>query len=399
MDPSTAHAAYCSSVSRPVRVLWLSKGLGPGGAERLLVSLARSIDHGRFELGAAYLLPGKHQLVPELQAAGVPATCLDGEGAFDVRWVGRLRSFVKSWQPDIVHVHSPQPAAMARPMVRALGRRRPAMLYTEHNSWNGYRPATRAANAATWSLDDYRLTVSQTALDSVPRWMRSRTEVLVHGVDLEEVRTHSGNRDRVRAALGVADDEILVVTVANLREHKDYPTLLAAARKVLDSGGPVRFVAVGQGPLEAQIRAEIHRLRLGGRFQLLGYRHDSLDVVAAGDIFCLSSLAEGYPVSLMEALALGRPVVATAVGGISEAIRDGVEGVLVPPQSPGALADALISIATDQQRLTALASMAWDRSSIFDIHTAVERHQEIYEALAGSNSRHGPRRVIADAPP
>jgi len=273
------------------------------------------------------------------------------------------------------------------------------MLYTEHNSWNGYRPATRAANAATWSLDDYRLTVSQTALDSVPRWMRSRTEVLVHGVDLEEVRSHSGNRDRVRAALGVADDEILVVTVAHLREHKDYPTLLAAARNVLDSGGPVRFVAVGQGPLEAQIRAEIHRLRLGGRFQLLGYRHDSLDVVAAGDIFCLSSIAEGYPVSLMEALALGRPVVATAVGGISEAIRDGVEGVLVPPQSPGALADALISIATDQQRLTALASMAWDRSSIFDIHTAVERHQEIYEALAGSNSRHGPRRVIADAPP
>lgn len=363
------------------------------------MSLARSIDRERFELHAAFLLPGKRQLVPELKAAGVPATCLDGEGAFDVRWAGRLRSFVKSWQPDVVHVHSPQPAAMARPVLRALGRRRPAMLYTEHNSWDGYRLATRAANAATWPLDDYRLAVSQTALDSVPRWMRSRTELMVHGVDLHEVRSHLGNRDRVRAELGVADHEFLVVTVANLREHKDYPTLLAAARQVIDSGALVRFVAVGQGPLEAQIRSEIDRLRIGDRFQLLGYRSDSLDVIAAGDIFCLSSIAEGYPVSLMEALALGRPVVATAVGGISEAIRDGVEGVLVPRQSPDALADALISIAADQQGLTALASKASDRSSIFDIHRAAERHQEIYEALSGSNYQRGARRVIPDAPP
>lgn len=350
------------------------------------MSLARNIDHGRFDIHAAYLLPAKTQLVPELEAAGVTTTCLRGENPVDLRWLNRLRELVRSWRPDIVHVHSPQPAAMARPMLRALGRGRPAILYTEHNTWDGYLPVTRAANAATWFLDDYRLTVSKTALDSVPRWMRSRTEVLVHGVDLKEVRSHSANRDRIRAELGVAGDEILVVTVANLREHKDYPTLLAAARQVIDRDAPVRFVAVGQGPLESEIRSEIDRLGIGNRFQLLGYRPDSLDVIAAGDVFCLSSIAEGYPVSLMEALALGRPVVATAVGGVPEAVRDGVEGILVPPSSPQSLADALIEMAAERDRVVSMSEAARERSRIFDIGRAALRHEELYATLSRADS-------------
>ena len=375
-------------------MLWLSKGLGPGGAERLLVSLARSIDRERFDLHAAYLLPGKRHLVPELETAGVAATCLEGESAFDVRWVARLRRLVSSLRPDIVHVHSPQPAAMARPMLRALGRRRPVIIYTEHNSWDGYRISTRVANAATWPLDDYRLAVSETAFDSVPRWMRSRTEVLVHGVDLDAVRSRLAERERVRKELGVAADEMLVVTVANLREHKDYPTLLAAARRVAEAGAPVRFAAVGQGPLEGAVRSDITRLGIGDRFQLLGYREDAVDVIAAGDVFCLSSIAEGYPVSLMEALALGRPVVATAVGGIPEAVRDGVEGLLVPPASPRALADALVAVAGDRERLAAMGAAASARAAMFDIRRAAARHEEIYEAFTREESKRAAARTL-----
>ena len=364
-----------------MRVLWLTKGLGPGGAERLLVAQARAMDRNRFSATAAYLLPEKNHLVGELAEAGVTAVCLDAPVEHDLRWAGHLRHLVVDQSIDVVHIHAPYPAAVARPVLRALGRRRPAIVYTEHNSWDGYAWATRWANAVTYPLDDARLAVSPAALASMPAPFRRRTEVLIHGIDLDDVATHRSARARIRAELGIDDATVLVVTLANLRAHKDYPTLLAAARRSLDTGADMRFIAVGQGPLEADVRELAGRLGLGDDFQLLGYRSDALDVLAAGDIFTLSSMAEGYPVSLMEALALGTPVVATAVGGIPEAVRSGVEGLTVPARRPDLLGDALTSLAGDPGRRAEYGRAALTRSTLFDIRRATERIQAIYDQV------------------
>src|SRR5256885_14599853 len=111
----------------PIRVLWLTKGLGPGGAERLLLSFAAIADRERFDLRAAYLLPWKNHLVAQLAALDVPAVCLDSRREVDVRWVHRLRTLVRAARIDVVHVHSPMVAALARPALRTLPRRdRPA---------------------------------------------------------------------------------------------------------------------------------------------------------------------------------------------------------------------------------------------------------------------------------
>jgi glycosyltransferase involved in cell wall biosynthesis len=364
-----------------LRVLWLTKGLGPGGAERLLVALARTIDRDRFSATAAYLLPEKDHLVGELAEAGVPAVCLDGASEHDPRWAARLRRLVQDRDIDVVHLHAPYPAAVARPVLRSLSRRRPAIVYTEHNNWDGYGRATRWANALTYPLDDARLAVSPAALASMPSPFRRRTEVLIHGIDLDEAAAHGAARERVRAELGVADGTVLVVTLANLRAHKDYPTLLAAARRALDAGAAIRFVAVGQGPLEADVRAQAHRLGLGDAFELLGYRADALDVLAAGDIFTLSSMAEGYPVSLMEALALGLPVVATAVGGIPEAVRTGVEGLTVPAARPDLLGDALAELAGDAEKRAEFGRAARARAALFDIRRATARIEAVYDEV------------------
>ena len=365
----------------PQRILWLTKGLGPGGAERLLVALARTIDRDRFSCTAAYLLPEKKHLVDELGEAGVETVYLEGPSERDPRWAGRLRRLVVDEGIDVVHVHAPYPAAVARPVLRSLGRKRPAIVYTEHNTWDGYGRTTRWANALSYPLDDARLAVSPAVLASMPAPFRRRTEVLIHGIDLDDVTAHRAGRERVRAELGVDEGTVLVVTLANLRVHKDYPTLLEAARRSLDSGAPVRFVAVGQGPLEAEVRALAGRLHLGDTFQLLGYRPDALDVLAAGDIFSLSSKAEGYPVSLMEALALGLPVVATAVGGIPEAVRLGVEGLTVPPGRPDLLGDALAGLAGDPERRTEFGRAARARSAMFDIRRATKRIESVYDAV------------------
>lgn len=356
-----------------MKVLWLTKGLGPGGTERLLVDVARTIDRSRFECLAAYLLPGKDHLVKALASAGVPSTCIGSGARVDLGWPARLRRLVTDEGVDVVHIQAPFPAALARPALRLLGRGRPAIVYTEHNSWDGYGILTRLANAATYPLDDARVAVSRPA-------SRHGTEVLVHGVDLEEVRSHRPARDRVRAELGLADGGVAILTVANLREHKDYPNLLAAARQVLASGAEVRFFAVGQGPLEGELRSRA--ADLGDRFVFLGHRPDALDVMAAADVFVLASKAEGYPVSIMEALALGLPIVATSVGGIADAVRPGVEGELVPPSRPDLLAEALVAVAGDPARRASMAAAGESRSAMFDIRRATTRLEQIYTEVA-----------------
>ncbi len=187
-----------------------------------------------------------------------------------------------------------------------------------------------------------------------------------------------------RAELGFSADEIVVGTVANFRAQKDYPNLLETARLLIDRGWKGRIVAVGQGPLEAEMRALHERLDLGDRVLLLGQRSDAVRVMAACDIFTMASDNEGLPVALMEALALGLPVAATAVGGIPDAVTDGVEGFLVAPKQPSALADAIIALTDDPElraRMAAAALVAGDR---FDIRIAVARIETLYRELVAT---------------
>lgn len=367
--------------TRPIRVLWLVKGLGPGGAERLLVAAAAHRDRARFAVTCAYLLPWKRQLAPELEELGVPTVSLDVGDERDVRWAARLRRHLRAQPVDVLHAHSPYPAGIARLVVRTLPRAsRPATVYTLHNTWTSFARPTRVLNRWTMGSDAADVAVSDLVRDTVPSRLRARTEVVVHGVDLDAVRGHA-DRDGVRAELGILRDEVVFGTVANFRAQKDYPNLLAAAVLLRDRGARVRIVAVGQGPLEAEMRAEHDRLGLAGRVELLGERADAVRVMSACDGFVLASNNEGLPVAVMEALALGLPVVGTAVGGMAEAV-DATNGVLVPARDPRALADAMQALATDPSRRAALAAGARGSSGRFDVARSVERIETIYTEVA-----------------
>jgi glycosyltransferase involved in cell wall biosynthesis len=371
-----------ASGQKPIRVLWLTKGLGPGGAERLLVSFAAIADHDRFEIQAAYLLPWKDHLVGALADRGVPAVCLDSRREVDLGWVHRLRQLVRTAGVDVVHGHSPMVAALARPALRTLPRRdRPALMGTEHNVWTSHHPVTRWANRLTLPLEDVTIAVSDEVRASMPPRLARRTEVVLHGVDVGAIAGRRGERDAARAELGVPGDQLLVATVANLRDNKDYPTMLAAARRLVDDGQPVNFVSVGQGPLAAELEKERTRLGLGERFRFLGYREDPIRVLVAADVFCLSSRYEGLPISLLEALAVGLPVVATAVGGVPSIITDGREGRLVPAGDPDALAAAVAGLRDPGVRSRSAAA-ATERAWAFGIERAVRRQQEQYDRLA-----------------
>jgi glycosyltransferase involved in cell wall biosynthesis len=367
-------------------VLSLIKGLGPGGAERLLVAAAARHDRDAFHLETAYLLPWKNALVPELVAQGVECTCLEVRREQDLRWAWRLRALLSEKRFDVVHVHSPYAATIARLVVRSLpGARRPGLVYTTHNNWRSFRPLTRALNGLTLPLDDADVVVSNEAHASVWPRLRNRVEVVEHGVVLDDIAARRECRDDVRAELGLARDDVVVGTVANLRANKDWPNLLDAARRVVDHEPRCRFVGVGQGPLEAEVRDLHARLGLDDRVLLLGHRDDAVRVMAACDVFVLASYYEGLPVAVMEAMALGLPVVATAVGGVPEMITDGVEGLLVPPRDPGALARAIERLARDPSRRAAMGAAARASAARYDIVDAVRRLEVIYRDISAAS--------------
>lgn len=337
----------------------------------------------------AYLLPAKQHLVPELDALGCATHLLGGPRGFaDPRWPFRLRRLAAAF--DVVHIHSPALAAVARPLLRATSRRL-QVVSTEHNHWGSFGVATRVGNAVTTPFDAHRFAVSQAVRASMPERWRRHSEVLEHGVPLAALRHRRVERPLARAAHGVTDDDVLVVTVANLRSDKDYPNLFAAAVLAIQREPRLRFLAIGQGPLEAELRGALDRLGLGDRFRMLGYHPDAPAVLAGADLFALASRHEGLPVALMEAFALGIAPVATAVGGIPEVIDHGRTGLLVAPQSPEALAGALATLAADPQQRSRIAAAAGAEAERFDIARVSARLTAVYNALVERRAVDPPR--------
>ncbi len=370
----------------PRRVLWLIKGLGHGGAEQLLVEHASGSRRDGVTFEVAFVLAWKTALVEDMRAQGVPVHSLGVRRLADLRWTTRLRRLLRDGNFDVVHAHSPQVAAVARVLVRGMRPgTRPAFVFTDHNRWPSYRLPTRIANQLTYGLNDATLAVSGDVRDSVSARWRAGVEVVEHGIDLARVRAHAPERAQVRDELGARDDELLVITVANIRATKNYPGLLATARDVSDRGLPVRFAAAGQGPMEAEIRRLHEELGLDDRMQLLGYRRDSARLLAGADVFLLASHHEGLPLSMMEAFALGVPAVAPAVGGLRTAIVDGENGLLVPPGDARALADA-VERALDPALRTHLAAGARASAERYSSVHAIARIDDLYRSVTSHTS-------------
>lgn len=362
------------------RILWVIRGLGPGGAEQLLASFAGSPET-RFAYDVAYTRADKFQLVGDLGEAGVHAHLLERP------WPLALSRLVRHGGYSIVHSHAPLPSSVARLAVATRRKQnRPVLVYTEHNVWSAYRPPTRAANALTSWVDSHRYAVSDGVRRSMPGPWRASTEVLTHGVDRAAVLATAGGRDEIRAELGIGPDTVLVGIVANYRPEKAWPDLLRAARTVIDARADVRFIGIGQGPLQEEIERLHGSLGLGDGFQLLGYQPNAVRYIAAMDVFCLSSRQEGLPVALMEAMVLGVPTVCTSVGGIPEVITDGEEGLLVTPSAPEELAKAIERIVGEPRLRNEMGRAAAAKSEIFSIDSAVRTIEARYVELLAARA-------------
>lgn len=365
-----------------IRVLWLIKGLGRGGAETLLYQAAELRDRDTFVCEVGYLLGSRSWMADDFRALDVPVRLFPSERHLDLRWALGLRQYLRSDSVDVLHVHSPLVAAVARIVVRSIPRRRrPKLVTTEHLPWSGHARATRFANAATFRLDDAHIAVSHAVVESIPPRLRAGITVLVHGVPVERIRRQSALRNEVRAELGVGEDELLVGTVANFTEQKGYPDLLEAARMLIERYPRIRFAIGGRGPMEDAIRAQRDRLGIADRFDILGPLPDAPRFMAACDVFALASHWEGLPLVIMESMAAGLPIVATKVGGMPELVRDGVDGFLVDHNRPDLLALAVGALVEDPELRARMGRSASEAADRFDNHVAIRTIESLYRQL------------------
>lgn len=362
------------------KVVVLIKGLGIGGAERLISEAVAFWDRDRYDYQVAYLLPWKDQLVPEITQAGVRIDQL-GNGRIGVKTWRQLRAYLKEVRPDLVHAHLPSTGILARLASRA------PVIYTEHNVVSSYRQPTRLLNRVTYGRNSRLIAVSGAVADSVAGYPGPGPIVVPNGVS---VTVSEQDRSAAREELGISDTTLMIVHVGNIRPHKGHSNLIAATAKLKGMLDDFVVVSIGgekhDGDL-ARVRAEAADAGVDDVFLALGRRENALSFVAASDVMANPSDHEGLPLAILEAMSLGKPVVATAVGGVPSVIDSGVNGLLVPAADSGALADSLRDLARDSELRSKLGEQATvDALTKHGLEAMVRTVEEIYEEVLGAAS-------------
>jgi glycosyltransferase involved in cell wall biosynthesis len=344
-----------------------------------------------------FLLP----LMRALRAQGheVVGVCADGPLLADARGEGfrvealplaRSLSPVAQWRalralyrlfraerPDVVHAHMPISGFLARLAARAAGV--PCVAYTCHGflfNQPGPWPRRAASLAMEWlagRVTDVFMTVSSEEAGDARRRHIARAPVAVgNGRDPAVFRPDPAARTAIRAALGVAHDRVVVTALSRLVRHKGYPELLAAM-----AGMDAELWVVGERLASdhgEDMEAYFARAGLGDRLRRLGYRTDVAEILAASDIFVLPSHFEGLPMSVIEAMLCGLPVVATDIRGPREQVVDGVTGLLVPPARVAPLAASLARLAADPALRQAMGQAGLARARALYVEANVVAH-------------------------
>ena len=370
-------------MSEPVRVLTLVDNSGElgGGAERLAVQIATGLDRERF---APWLCVSRGQpgaaVRETLRAAGVPLLALDRQRTTDVWPWRRLAALLRQERIDVLHTHKFGSNVWGAIIGRAT--RTPVVVAHEH-TWSFEGQRLRRA------LDRHLVARAADAIVAVSRQDRDKM-IALEGIPPERIRviptavavdapSHGAD---VRAELGIPPDAPVVVNVAGLRAQKAHDVLIEATALLAERLPDARVIVAGDGPERSRLEALVSARGLDRRFLLLGKRDDVPDILRAADVVALSSDYEGMPLAALEAMAAGRPLVATAVGALPDVVEDGVTGVLVAPRDPAALADALARVAGDRSLARTMGDAARRRAhENYDLRASVRRYEELYVEL------------------
>ena len=355
---------------------------GPGGAETSLLLLASKLNRDRYRSLA--LLPREGWLSEQLRDAGVPVFFADSKKWYDFHLVREMRRLIDHERVDLIHSQLPGQNFYSS-LVGWLNARKTVVTYqgkielTRSQGWKGTLRQTtirRLADAVVAVSDDVGALLRQSDFPA------KKVVRIYNAIDVRRLQV-TGN-GHLRHNLRLPEGSKLVGTVANIRVPKGYAFLIQAARMVIDRIPQAHFVAVGDidPELSKPLFELVEKLGLRNQFHFLGFRSDVPEILSELDVFVLASTSEGLPLALLEAMAAGKPAVATQCGGPAEVIKNGVTGLLVAPGEPSAIASALLELLTSQELAARLAQAG--RAKVreeFALGKMLEQYEALYERL------------------
>ena len=365
-------------------VLFVGPRLATGGTERHLLQILP-------ELGAAgfgahlHVLERGGELEAELLDRGIdidgpPAGLPKARRAFAM--ITSLVRRIRRLQPDIVHCFLPEPTMLGLVAALLAGHRnviisrRSLAIYRQANSWLGRLELFLNGFAKAY-LGNSQAVVAELIAEC---GQADKVGLIYNGVAAPDI-ARAEARAKLRKASGFGAQDFVIVKVANLIAYKGHRDLLEALSGIEDDlpeNWGVVFIGDASGYGE-ELRHHAAALGLEGRCRFLGVRRDAVELMAGADLFVLASHQEGFSNALVEAMGLGLPIVATAVGGNCDAVRDGQSGLLVPVADAAALGEAIRLLATDDQRALAFGAAARERAgSLFSEDEMMARYMNLY---------------------
>ncbi|MDO3722576.1 glycosyltransferase [Marinobacter sp. chi1] len=365
------------------RILHVTFNMGFGGTEQVIRQLVNNLDPNRFECEIACIDGEVGAIGKEIEAKnGIKVHSRQRGSGLDWKIILWLRKLIKHRHLDIVHCHQYSPFTYGWFAHWGTGAK---VVFTEHGRFHPdrYRKKARFINPIIAHTTKTLVAISHATRDALAEYEympRYKIDVIYNGIDPLTV-IDDEHRHFLSTNLGLQQGELIIGTVARLDPVKNHALILQATRALIDKGYKVRLLLVGDGPERENLEVLAEDLKLGSAAIFAGFQTQAADFLSLMDIFLLPSFTEGTSMTLLEAMSLGIPTVATRVGGTPEIVVDGETGVLIESDDLTALTNGIQILIdnSDQRRSMALRAKARFHDN-FSAKKMVERYQQSYES-------------------
>ncbi|MBZ0108443.1 MAG: glycosyltransferase [Candidatus Scalindua rubra] len=361
-----------------MKLLIIIDELEPGGAERLVVEYAKNLSEEKYDIKVCCLVRGG-VFAEELKECNIPVIILGKKFRYDVSIIIKLVRLILRDKPDIVHTH--KFAANTWGSLAAVISGVPKIFCTEHNvdTWKG---------ALEFLIDRIRvrfITKDITVSNEVYNFYRTKARLPVNklltiynGIDPDTYSVFI-DKDKKLKELGISDGKPVVASIGRLVPQKAQHIFLEAIKILKSRGITAEYIFVGDGQIKDDLVRLSIKLGISGETRFLGFRKDVQELMAITDLAVITSVREGFSVALLELMATGVPVVATDVGGNSEAMVDGETGIIVPALSPVAVADAMEKLLTNPELRFDMGKKSKERvKKYFTVKKMIEKTEALY---------------------
>lgn len=358
-----------------IKVLHIIPDFGTGGAEKLVLDLVANYNSDKFEVAILSLYDKADTIYEkQLEKNGAKVFYLDKKPGLDVSIIMKTLKIFNLYKPEIIHTHR---YVVRYTLIPSILKRIPVKVHTVHNiaekeldkiglklqriayKYFGYKPVA-IANSIKNSIESFYK-------------MESNVPLINNGVDLEKYPLSIRGNNNI----------IELIHIGRFSPQKNHEVLIDAFNFVVKERKNIRLTLVGDGELRESIEAKVKALGIGNYIKFLGIREDIPDLLAASDIFVMSSDWEGLPLTVLEAMSTGMPIISTNVGGVPDICENGKNGFLVDSQNPKQLYEAIIRIADDQKLRYDMGQKSYQLSKEYDIKTVQKKYEELYMSCYG----------------